>query len=157
MSPNVAVCLRTVAEELLAALEAQEARRPFRRARRLADEHLFPDAYDTKEESMAFRQRHGDAMRETVTATVRRVATEWAGQAAFTMNRRAAHDWLVTYTHAQALVLGRPRWKPNLQTWERLPSGQAEVTMRWLVYLGAALIDALIGQPWRPEVLLLTP
>ncbi|HKS47261.1 MAG TPA: hypothetical protein VJT49_19550 [Amycolatopsis sp.] len=136
MSAGAARCLHQVAEDLLAAL-APDSGEPG-----LADHDLFPDAYDTPDASEDFRRRHGGGMREEVTGAVWRVATEWQGQPAFTMNRRAVWDWLITYGHAQA-VFRRRRWEPDHEVWARMPFDHEDVTAHWVPYVREALIRAL--------------
>ncbi|GAA3856000.1 MULTISPECIES: hypothetical protein [Amycolatopsis] len=128
MSPNVGQCLYTIAGELLTALETG-----YRGRRRLRNEDLFPDAYLLIREARAFRERHGAAMRESVTAAVRAVVRGWTGATAFTLDAAWQRAWIITFGHAQVLYLRNPRWRDR-RAWARLPVSQRDYTLEWLAH-----------------------
>ncbi|GHF15336.1 hypothetical protein GCM10017786_56370 [Amycolatopsis deserti] len=145
MSPNVAECLHAIARDLLVALETG-----YRGRRRLRDEDLFPDAYQLARDSAGFRQRHGAAMRASVTAAVRAVVDNYRGQTVFTLDRAWVRAWFTTVAHAPALYVRKPRW--TVGTWTRLPVTENEVRLFWLHYTQAALAQACAVSLCEPPV-----
>ncbi|AIJ21505.1 hypothetical protein [Amycolatopsis methanolica] len=145
MSPNVAECLYAIGRDLLTALETG-----YRGRRRLRDEDLFPDAYELIRDSKAFRERHGAAMRESLTAAVRAVVLNYRGQTVFTLDRAWLRAWFTMVAHAPALYVRKPRW--TVGAWTRLPVTENEVRLFWLHYTQAALAQACAVSPCEPPV-----
>lgn len=145
MSPNVAECLYAIARDLLIALETG-----YRGRRKLRNEDLFPDAYQLIRDSKAFRERHGAAMRASVTEAVRAVVLGYRGQTAFTLDRAWTRAWFTMLAHAPVLYVRKPRW--TVGTWTRLPVTENEFRLFWLHYTQAAFAQACAVSLCEPPV-----
>jgi hypothetical protein len=105
LAPNTAAVLHHTLTDVAARLAGSDRRTG------IPDGRLFPDAYDTREPSTAFRDRHGAAMRAEVTATFSRVLAVWAGGTELDLDLAGARDLRLALAHAQTLTLRPARWK----------------------------------------------
>lgn len=140
MSANVAVVLADQAGRLIRFLETGETeRRRTGLLRRLesqvdVERRVFPDAYRTRPDADAFRERHATALRDTSAAE--RVRAWLTDPADSVLPTGAVDDWLVTF--GQARFLTAPR-----------TGAPSDLTVRWLNHVQHALVHAL--PPTRPH------
>ncbi|MDQ0376915.1 hypothetical protein [Amycolatopsis thermophila] len=146
MSPNVGECLYAIAGELLTALDTGRLG-----GRPLRNEDLFPDAHLLLREARGFRERHGAAMRESVTAAVRAIVRGWPGTPAVTLDPAWLRAWMITFGHAQVLYLRKPRWRDG-RAWARFPVSGRDVTLGWLAHAQDAVALACAVSLCEPPV-----
>ncbi|EHR50796.1 hypothetical protein SacmaDRAFT_2553 [Saccharomonospora marina XMU15] len=142
MSANVAATLSHHAGELVRFLDADEVprgafpRRTPAAATVLA--RMFPDAYRSRDQARAFRERHRDRLRDS--AAARRVRDQLATAPTLVLGADDLDDWLTTFALARFLYSRRRRRRARF-----------DLTAAWFAFVLDSLVLAaapeLAAQP----------
>jgi hypothetical protein len=146
LAPNTAAVLHHTLTDVAARLAGSDRRTG------IPDHRLFPDAYDSREPSAAFRTRHGAAMRAEVAATFARVLAAWDGGPDLDLDLAGARDLRLALAHAQTVTLRQTRWKTS-GTGLFATRWGAERTAVWLQDLESHLATAALARDDVPVFL----
>jgi hypothetical protein len=146
LAPNTAAVLHHTLTDVAARLAGSDRRTG------IPDHRLFPDAYDSREPSAAFRTRHGAAMRAEVAATFARVLAAWDGGPDLDLDLAGARDLRLALAHAQTVTLRSARWKASGTSMFAARWG-AERTAVWLQDLESHLATAALARDDVPVFL----